>query len=57
MSTPTTVTLRDCTVAWGPNSPDYFSYAVEAKDATGLKIEGLSGGPAHIALGKAVSIS
>ncbi len=50
------VTLRDCTVAWGANPPDAFSYAVEAKDTTGLKIEGLTGGPAHPALGKAVSI-
>jgi hypothetical protein len=51
------VTLRDCKVSWGPNVPDSFSYAVEAKDTTGLKIEGLSGGPAHESLGKAVSIA
>jgi hypothetical protein len=49
--------LRNCTVAWGANPPDAFSYAVEAKDTTGLKIEGLKGGPAHASLGKAVSIS
>ena len=51
------VMLRNCKVAWGSNAPDSFSYAVEAKDATGLKIEGLTGGPAHESLGKAVSIS
>jgi hypothetical protein len=51
------VTLRDCKVAWGANVPESFTYAVEAKDTTALKIEGLSGGPAHTALGKAVSIS
>ena len=51
------VTLRDCKVAWGANAPEYFSYAVEAKDATGLKIEGLVGGAARAILGKAVSIS
>lgn len=51
------VSLHDCTVAWGPNPPDYFSYAVEAHDAPNLKIEDLHGGPAHIALGKAVSQS
>jgi polygalacturonase len=51
------VTLHNCTVAWGPNSPDDYSYAVEAKDARNLKIEDLHGGPAHIALGKAVSQS
>jgi hypothetical protein len=49
--------LHNCTVAWGPNSPVDFSFAVEAKDTTGLKIEGLVGGPAHPSLGKAVSIS
>ena len=51
------VTLRDCKVAWGANVPDSFSYAVEAKDTTGLRIEKLSGNPAHASLGKAVSIS
>jgi hypothetical protein len=51
------VTLRDCKVTWGSNVPDSFTYAVEAKDNTALKIEGLKGGPAHASLGKAVSIS
>ena len=51
------VTLRNCKVAWGPNPPESFTYAVEAKDTTGLKIQGLTGGPAHTSLGKAVSIS
>jgi len=51
------VTLRNCSVAWGFNPPETFSYAVEAKDTTGLKIEGLTGAPAHASLGKAVSIS
>jgi polygalacturonase len=51
------VLLSNCTVAWGANVPESFSYAVEAKDTTGLKIEGLTGGPAHPSLGKAVSIS
>jgi len=51
------VTLRNCSVAWGANPPDAFSYAVEAIDTTGLKIEGLKGGPARPSLGKAVSIS
>jgi polygalacturonase len=50
------VTLRDCTVAWGANPPESFTYAVEAVDATDLKIEGLTGTPAHPALGTAVSI-
>lgn len=50
------VTLRDCSVAWGANPPDSFTYAVEARDTTGLRIEGLTGGPAHPSLGKAVAI-
>ena len=33
------VTLRNCKVKWGGNLPDDFTYAVEAKDTTGLKIE------------------
>jgi hypothetical protein len=55
------VTLKNCSVAWGPpsggdfNLPDYFSYAVEAVDAPGLKIEGLKGKAARG--GKAVSIA
>ena len=51
------VTLRDCSVAWGSNPPESFSYAVEARDATGLKVEELHGAAAHASLGKAVSIS
>ena len=51
------VVLKNCSVAWGPNAPDSFSYAVEAKQTTGLKVEGLKGGPAHASLGKAVSIT
>lgn len=51
------ITLRDCSVAWGPNPPESFSYAVETRDTTGLHIEGLKGGPAHTSLGKAISIS
>jgi polygalacturonase len=51
------VTLRNCTVKWGTNVPESFSYAVETKDTTGVKIEGLNGGPARPGLGKAVSNS
>jgi polygalacturonase len=51
------VTLRDCKVAWGPHTPEYFSYAVEARDSKGLKVEGLAGGPARPSFGKAVSIT
>lgn len=51
------VALKNCTVKWGANVPESFSYAVETKDATGVKIEGLKGGPARPELGKAVSNS
>jgi hypothetical protein len=30
---------------------------VEAKDTTAVRVEGLTGGPAHPSVGKAVSIS
>jgi polygalacturonase len=51
------VTLRDCSVTWGADPPEYYSYAVEARDTTALKIEGLKGTAAHSSLGKAVSIA
>ncbi|MDP9050060.1 MAG: glycosyl hydrolase family 28 protein [Acidobacteriota bacterium] len=52
------VTLRNCKVAWGANRPDYFSYALEAKDTTSLKVERFAGKPAHVNQGrKAVSVS
>lgn len=37
------VTLRNCEVAWGADLPAYFSHAVEAVGAPGLRIEGLVG--------------
>ena len=51
------ITLRNCKVAWGAHVPDSFTYAVEAKDVTGLKLEGLVGTSARPSLGKAVSIT
>ncbi len=51
------VTLRNCKVAWGANLPESFSYAVEAIDASNLKIEGLTGTAARPSLTKAVKIS
>jgi hypothetical protein len=51
------VTLKDCSVTWTGNPPESFSYAVEARDAAGLKVEGLKGAAAHASLGKSVSIS
>lgn len=41
------VSLRDCSVTWGPNPPDYFRYALEASGCPGLDDSGLSGQAAH----------
>ena len=51
------VTLKNCKVAWGKNVPEAFSYAVEAKDTTGLQIVGLQGGAARPKGMKAVSVT
>lgn len=41
------VAFHDCSVAWGPNPPDYFTHALEAEDVTGLDHAALSGNAAH----------
>lgn len=41
------VTLKDCSVRWGDNIPDYFTNAIIAEDVTHLKIEGFNGEAAH----------
>jgi hypothetical protein len=41
------VTLRNCSVSWGKNPPEYFSYAVQARDVEHLDIEHLKGHAAH----------
>jgi hypothetical protein len=37
------VTLRDCKLKWGANRPEYFGDAVQAKNVTGMKVEGFIG--------------
>jgi len=37
------VTLRDCTIRWGDNPPDYFTHAIHAEDAPGLVRERFTG--------------
>ncbi|WP_213982442.1 glycosyl hydrolase family 28 protein [Sphingomonas sp. dw_22] len=37
------VTLRDCTVRWGADRPDYFTHALHAENAPGLVREGFKG--------------
>jgi len=41
------VTLKDCSVAWGRNLPDYFTSALEAENVTGLCLAGFKGTAAH----------
>ncbi|MCW4461011.1 glycosyl hydrolase family 28 protein [Sphingomonas sp. BT-65] len=41
------VTLRDCTIRWGANAPDYFTHALHAEDAPGLIRERFVGQAAH----------
>jgi polygalacturonase len=51
------VTLRNCSVSWGKNLPDYFTYAVEARQVSHLNLEHLKGHAAHPNRHRATSIS
>lgn len=42
-----TVVLKDCSIKWGSNIPDYFTYAVEASDATSVVLKNFEGKAAH----------
>ncbi|MCB9247660.1 MAG: glycoside hydrolase [Ignavibacteriales bacterium] len=41
------VILKDCSISWGNNIPDYFSNAIKAHDVTGLEIKNFKGESAH----------
>jgi len=41
------VTLKNCSVTWGKNRPDYFGSALEAEDAKNLRLTGFKGAAAH----------
>jgi len=41
------VTLKDCSVRWGGNRPDYFTHALEATGVTDLRLTGFRGQAAH----------
>jgi len=41
------VSLRNCSVSWGANPPDYYTHALEAEDVAGLDLTGFSGSAAH----------
>ena len=51
------VTLKNCSLTWGKNCPDYFTNAIEAFDVTGLKYPGFSGEAAHPARDKAIVVT
>ncbi len=51
------VVLINCSATWGSNVPDYFTHALEAHDATGVKLRGFKGQAAHPNRDKAVVIS
>lgn len=50
------VVLKDCSVSWGDNIPDYFTNALKADNVTSLKIEGFKGEAAHPDREKAIDI-
>ncbi len=50
------VTLNDCAVCWGGNRPDYFTYALEAENVTGLCLTGFRGTSAHPARNAAIVV-
>lgn len=41
------VELKDCSVGWGGNCPEYFTYALETEGVTGLKMTNFNGKAAH----------
>ena len=50
------VILKNCSISWGDNIPDYFTNAIQAHDVTDLKIEGFKGESAHPGLDKAIVV-
>ena len=41
------VTLKNCSIRWGRNVPDYFTCALETENVTGLHLTGFKGTAAH----------
>jgi len=41
------IVLKNCTLRWGKNPPDYFAYALETESVTGLELWGFKGVSAH----------
>jgi len=51
------ILLKKCSVKWGENKPDYYTNAINATDATGVKVEQFTGGSANPKLYQAISIN
>jgi len=51
------ILLKNCSVKWGENKPDYYTHAVEGTDVTGLKLEHFTGVSANPKLYKAIEIN
>jgi polygalacturonase len=51
------ILLKKCSVKWGENKPDYYTNAINATNATGVKVEQFSGVSANPKLYPAISIS
>jgi hypothetical protein len=49
------IKLNRCSVAWGKNRPDYFTYALEASNVTSLELSDFKGEAAHPNRDKAIS--
>jgi hypothetical protein len=49
------VELKNCSVAWGKNLPDYFTHAAQTEDATQVTFSGFKGEAAHPGRDVAVS--
>lgn len=52
----TGVRLRDCEVVWDGELPDYYTHALEAREAPGLTLDDFRGDSAHPSRERAVSI-
>ena len=50
------VILKDCSVSWGKNIPDYFTNAIQAHDVTDLTIERFKGEGAHPGRDKSIVV-
>jgi hypothetical protein len=52
----TGVKLRNCEVLWEGQTPDYYTHALEAREAPGLVLDGFQGNAAHPKRDQAVRI-